>query len=64
MAATIVFNLIQVLPGLTFLSVVNEAFLLFVRKLLKTFCPGHSFESAHGKSSRSVCSESSKCVDV
>ena len=36
-------NLIQVLLSLAFLSVVNNAFLLVVRKLLKVFCPSHSF---------------------
>ena len=35
-------NLIQVLLSLAFLSVVNKAILLVVRKLLKAFCSGHT----------------------
>ena len=37
MTATIDFNFIQVLFGLAFLSVVNKALLLVVRKLLEAF---------------------------
>ena len=62
--ATVALNLIQVLLGLTFLSVVNKAFLLVVRKLLEAFCSSHSLQSAQTIRSRSKRSELRKCVDV
>ena len=54
---TIVFCLIQEMLTLTLFSVVNTAFFLFVRKLLKAFGPSHFFEGAH-----SICCWSKCCV--
>ena len=63
-AATVFVNMLQELLSLTLLSVVNEAFLLVVRKLLKAFRSSHSLQSAHSKRSGTICSELCESVDV
>ena len=56
-------NLIQVPLGLTLLPVVDSAFLLVVRKLLKLFGPGHSLQTGHPIGSGFRYGVMLKCVD-
>ena len=44
-ALAVLLNMLQELPSLAFLSVVNMAVFLVVRKFLEAFCCCHSFEA-------------------